>query len=366
MNTFIRSPWLQIWHIIALMLLAACTGTSMSKLVITPSAPPTKTINVTETQPTTTPYNTLIPPTEIIKPTITASPKPTLIPSVDDRLIPHSYYSLIPEGQYVVYVKFLGDKTALYVVSIQGDINQRLTDWVSNNQAEDISFDGKKIAYVIGPDGENTRLYVLETVEDTFREIQSGKNCLVPGWSPDNEMLVVYCDSKTYVISLITDSKTAINAGEGLSFDFNIPVWSPDGEWIANISGPIHLSLTTTDGLYITATNCINAPNTCQAKTRGPISKPERAYHGPLAWSPDSHSLVIADSFLVFRNSLQIVNIDTLTRIALIHDIFATGLAWSPIEDSIAFSNDNDIYLITSQGGDQHYWLRMRVPLKVG
>ncbi|MEW5868589.1 MAG: hypothetical protein AB1894_04885 [Chloroflexota bacterium] len=137
-------------------------------------------------------------------------------------------------------------------------------------------------------------------------------------------------------------SKTLLAASDDSYYFFAWPVWSPDGKWISYINVPSGITSTFEDSLYMTATGCLEKPQTCPGEMKGPVSRPKYAFRGPMAWSPDSSFLAVFDGTHVVKNILQVVNIRGNSRRTLMDDLSASGMVWLS-GGQIVFDQDEHI-----------------------
>ncbi len=109
----------------------------------------------------------------------------------------------------------------------------------------------------------------------------------------------------------------------------------------------------------VTETSCLETPETCPAKTVGPLAQPQQAFHGPIAWSPDSRSIVVPDGWSGLDNNLQIIDVVRNRRRTLVEDIKAPGgIVWLP-SDRIIYTQESDIWIISPQGGEPKLLARL-------
>ena len=104
--------------------------------------------------------------------------------------------------------------------------------------------DGKQIAFMGGPPGKPTRIYVVPFDGGAPRQVSNGESGkygdLDPSWPPDGASLAFGANDRDpaagesiHIVDLKTNHVSALPGSEGMWS----PRWSPDGRFIAGLSG---------------------------------------------------------------------------------------------------------------------------------
>jgi hypothetical protein len=259
--------------------------------------------------------------------------------------------ALLP-GQYLLYwVLDSPTSFSIYAKSRDGTRDYRLMAGLTGIGA--ISTDHERMVYLYGEIGSLNFKLVVQNLEDgTITEIPNGEYCNQPSWSPDGSKIVASCQGEIWVISLSTgDSIRVTNWTEPIDqARWSMPIWSPDGKWIAYLNRPdIHIY--PSSGLYVTDASCLSDETTCPSKTIGPFTQ---ALYPPFAWSPDSQYLVTS-----LKTSISILDFKSNTYREIFkveHGYLPQSIAWSPDGEYIAFDIfERDLYIVRAKNGDVVY-----------
>ena len=251
-------------------------------------------------------------------------------------------YNDIPPGQYLMY--YDEESEVQFLLSE----NENDEDIKISDQRGDFSQDGKKFADI---SNRNT-LVIFDLIENKLKQIPLGLDCYsFNSWSPEGDHLALYCEGGgIFVYSLENETfKHLTNWGHPSVHSFLYPKWSPDGKWIAYAYRQLSsLSLQPGDGVYIIEVDCLDAPLSCQEKTRGPFIPRSDPSTAKIAWSPDSRYLAIHH----YQQPLQVVDLDTGEILQIELDLdHIHGLAWSLDGEWITFGYRQTIYQISPRGG---------------
>ena len=320
-----------IWLAAIMVLLGGC-GKEPVPTLVAPTLTPEKT-------GTPTPMHTSTA-TRTAVPTVTATQAPTFTTIHAFTPTPEQYLiETMRPGQYLVGWDFDSSSTTfLYFVSLKGDTYQyRL---------------GTDIYPILSPNLEKVtfmqadHLWIMELQSRTIAQVPNSLGCSFPSWSPDGMNLVAMCQDGIEVISLVSGDRVLITNWMTTREAWYFPNWSPDGRWIAYINRPTGLEVDANDGIYVTNTACLSDSATCQSMTRGPF---RQVWQPPIAWSPDSQSLVVTT-----RTSISIMNLETGTLHQVLEgDYYPSAVAWSPDDAWIAFDAFNrDIVIVSVNGGE--------------
>lgn len=122
-----------------------------------------------------------------------------------------------------------------------------------------------------------------------------------------------------------------------------LPQLSPNGKWIAYYRIPQGGLQSTSVGLYIMPTSCLNKPEGCESQSIGPYEA-----DGIFSWSPDSKYLAVNldDHIRIYdvgNNSLE--NFTDLKNLSSYCEI-----SWSPDNNRVIFSQDSlSEYFLTTK-----------------
>src|SRR5574341_147659 len=331
-------------------LLVACSSlrtTPTPSISSSPNASSTTSLLIT---PSATVQGSSVASTSTHIPSATSAPQASPTPHT-----PNSYLESLSQGVYIVYSAWSGKKAdgsnlySLYAISPDGKIQARLTIGAVSTYKPAISPDQRQIVFADGFVPE-TKLFQFDLMNNIIREIPTGAGCDQVTWSPDGATLALVCNFQLYVLPIASSSeaKLATN-GDDTRWHISYPAWSPNGKWIAFLNGPTGSPgrVNPTDGIYLMDASCLSELVTCQPKLRGPLTSPSLYYLGPLDWSPDSQSLAVADG----QKYIYIVNVTNGQRRVLVEGYQPNGLSWSLDGKQIAFSVDDDIYLISPEEG---------------
>lgn len=128
-----------------------------------------------------------------------------------------------------------GDRSGYDIYSATPQLmpRERLT---TNGQSTEpvVSFDGRRIAYVSGEDGdwdpelgsEQATIHVMDIDGSGDRRVSGGVSDRSPSWSPDGAQIAFEREGKVVVLSLEDRAERVLAEGSA-------PAWSPDGDFIA-------------------------------------------------------------------------------------------------------------------------------------
>jgi len=189
---------------------------------------------------------------EDVAPTTTTAeaPSPSSVRSlrVTPSGLPEGQPSLSPSGAFVVFARLEDDLGRLWGMEIDSGRQVRLLPADQQGYEPAVSPDGGRVAF--RTDGEAGGIYVaalppegLGPMVDRRRLTDFGFH---PAWSPDGERLVFstgeYENSADISYQSVNSDLWTVDLGTGAmaklldgatAGDANMPVWSPDGRWIA-------------------------------------------------------------------------------------------------------------------------------------
>ncbi len=273
-------------------------------------------------------------PTPIMTLTPTLSIKPSVFPDI----------AVLPSGQYVIY----GSQGKADAYSI--DSRKIYKNYMDANYSN-ASPDGRYITNGVLIFDTRTR-----DVQDISFLINMG--CVSTSESPDAMNIAISCQNNDlYALSLKDRSTILISKHSEDSQDeqFQSPLWSPDGKWIAYIR-----NAKSENQLFLVDTSCLTEPSTCLDKELGPIKGSFAPGVFSFGWSPDSRYIAIANekihAILIYDNQK---NATRNIRLLGSGGSSVFSIAWSPDGKWLAFSSADpenqgasEIYLISSSGGN--------------
>jgi len=300
--------------------------------------------------PATTTVTPFVLPSRTSLPTTSTLPIviPTSGPAVTQELF--SRYASLPSGQYIVY----GAEGGLYVISVDGQIHEKLTDL----SGDSISPDGTRIY--------DDAIYNLVTNQVFSDPVPPNICCLVRSGSPDGAMLALECwdDYEVYALSIQDGNLVRLSYHLGLGEEEAnfAPMWSPDGKWIAYFkmrpAPPERKREIIVSELYLADAGCIAEPETCVAKTRGPFRARFFKSFGPYGWSPDSRYLAIPGFDVgtilivdIYKNEIKPLMVKGYGSVdATAWSLDGKWIAYSQFESEQ--NRTDQIFIVPAEGGE--------------
>lgn len=329
-----------IW-LLSVWLLVGCSSSQAETILETtsPAISPSMTLNPTQIS---TPSPTFLP-TTTPSPTLTATP--TILPIETSTSTPKQHlFSILPPGDYLAY------STCVYVQG-QTDCKLELLSLAGERQGTLLT-KGIFLFGSISPDGtqmvfrdEEGRLRLLDLETHASRLFSTADDaCFDPDWSPDGNAVVANCIGKKgedlYIFSLADGTRTRLTDCEELKDGCTLPVFSPDGKWLAYYRGPKRSGVSDTRGLYLIDTVCLAEPATCMDTDRGPFG-----LYDPQTWSPDGRYLATDNGSTIYIFRVQDGAVSQVQAIET--DDVVEAISWSPDGEWIAFTSSSQIFLIS-------------------
>lgn len=227
---------------------------------------------------------------------------------------------------------------ALYVSNSEGTRQGWLTLRAASPPAW--SPDGRAIAFVSEGSGPDSDIYVTSVDgKDQRRLTDSAARDSAPAWSPDGDKITFVRErpgiGQVYVMNADGGGQRNLTRDSGFK---SLPVWSPNGRTIAYLSKH--------GGNW--EVYAINADGGAQRN----LSR-HRAADTAFAWSPDARRI----AFLSKRDgswNIYVVNADGSAQKRLTRNVSPSAPSWSPDGRTIAFVKNADISVMHADGSRQH------------
>ena len=240
-----------------------------------------------------------------------------------------------PTGEKIAYVRDLGpwmeSNQEIYVMNADGSNKTRLTEDPRNDFHPVWSPDGQRIAFTSEVSGSwsggDPVIRVTSADGSSQQELAAGGEA---AWSPDGQKIAFVHDG---INVMNADGSGKRKAAQDTDHFLGGPAWSPNGREIAFEH---RLSRTSDATIYV-----INANGSAQR---------ELVQGGDPTWSPNGKKIAFADS----KDGISVINADGSGLYRLTGE--ATNPTWSPNGRMIVFTRytepdyQGDIYLINADG----------------
>jgi tol-pal system beta propeller repeat protein TolB len=143
------------------------------------------------------------------------------------------YPSFSPDGTHIVYMSEREDNRDLYIMDLEGNDTQRLTDDPTYDYEPAWSPDGTQIAFVSRRTGDS-EIYVMDVDGSNVRQITDApKLDWRPVWSPDGEWILFesWRNNNADIYMMRSDGSDVTQLTDNPAEDGN-PTFSPDGRYI--------------------------------------------------------------------------------------------------------------------------------------
>lgn len=209
----------------------------------------------------------------------------------------------------------------IYRMLLDGTVIQLTT--MGNNNHPAWSPDGRRIAFT-RYDGSDPDIFIMNADGSNVVRRTSGADFHSPAWSPDGRTLAaargyIY-HGDIYLMSAVDDGA----APTWLAGSAVRPAWSPDGKQIA------YVELSGDDGY-----DRIGVMNSDGSQARS-VTPPAGGADRP-TWSPDGKQIAFAD-WKAGMSQVYVVNADGSGLRSVTHPTFASGAAWAPDGNRIAYA----------------------------
>ena len=250
----------------------------------------------------------------------------------DEERIPLAWH---PDGRRILFVILTPQWSDIFVMDNNGENIINLTQTPEELEVNaSWSPDGKQIVFDQSTGEDESAIFVMEADGQNPQRLtlEPGIN-LAPSWSPDSNRIAFlsYRNDALRIYTMDTDGQNVQQVTHhGREFD-GPPVWSPNGKWIAFMSGDDQENW----GLYVTDP---------RGHHENLITRFKLTYFSSLhwfrpAWSPDSQYLIYAVEQKKLAGLMKI-RIDDKVPIQLKTDelINWSNPVWSPAGDNLLFS----------------------------
>ncbi|MGF1507256.1 MAG: protein kinase [Anaerolineae bacterium] len=254
----------------------------------------------------------------------TQEPEPTDEPTEEPTAVPSA--AVGGGGDFVAFHSNETGNFDIYIVSLDGTEQRRLTEDVANDTTPTWSPDGERIAFVSRRSG-NLDIYVVEVDSGAITQLTDDPGCdFDPAWSPDGERIAFVSardgNYEIYVMDADGDNQERLTTN--IVSDLS-PSWSPDGSQLAITS-------------YQAGNGDIFIINAQTGTIRDQITEDNREDLTP-AWSPDGQYIAFAsnrdndwDIYLYEVETGELTNLTDNTA-------YAANPAWSPDGEWITFAS---------------------------
>jgi len=244
------------------------------------------------------------------------------------------------DGKWVTYVSILDG--SLFRAAADGSQRLQLT-WPPMAAAmPHWSPDGKQIAFYGGAPAKSTRIYVVPFDGGAPRQVSNGESGKYgdfdPSWPPDGASLAFGANDRDpaaresiHVVDLKTNHVSALPGSEGMWS----PRWSPDGRFIAGLSGSEFNKLMLYDLQTRKQTQLFNLGSACPS------------------WSWDGEFLFFASDSWVWRVRMRDRKVERLTDLK---NVRVAGWGW------FAAAPNNSFITARDAGTEEIYALNVDWP----
>ncbi len=253
----------------------------------------------------------------------------------------HPSISWSPDSKKVAYTTLRqGKNLALWIANADGSDNKPLMVSKNNILWPVWSPDGKRIAFKVGEDGNDSfNLWVMDADGSGKRQLTTDGKCddSAPSWSLDGERITYSSGKNIWLLHLATKSKFKLTE-KGKN---SRPAYSPDGKRIAYTST---IDIEAEEDENEEGENIWVMDEYGSNKIQ--LTTDESEDWCFLVWSPDGKKIAYCP-----EDDIWVMNADGSNKIKLAED--TAFFTWSPDGRRIAFGTDAGLENINSDGTDR-------------
>ncbi|MES1259684.1 MAG: protein kinase, partial [Gemmatimonadota bacterium] len=146
--------------------------------------------------------------------------------------------AISPDGKWLLYDSDLTGNDDIFRVLLAGGEAEQLTTDPADDFAPAASPDGKEIVFHSWRNGASRDLYVMRLDGGGIERVtNSPRQEALAQWSPDGKALAFTDLGEFGIFTVRRDASGHWGTPRRIASDGFLPMWSPDGHWIAYVSG---------------------------------------------------------------------------------------------------------------------------------